>query len=83
MITCASDTDKVVMALFHFKQLQEDGLQDLYIQSKGNYIPIHDLVHGFSENERDMLPLLHAVSSCNNNGFLFGKRHTGIYESSC
>ena len=71
MIICASDTDIVVMALFHFKQLREDELQDLYIQSKGYYIPIHELVHGFSENERDMLPLLYAVSGCDTNGFLF------------
>ena len=52
VIICASGTDIVVMALFHFKQLRGDGLQGLYIQSKGYYIPIHELVHGFSENEK-------------------------------
>ena len=62
----------VVMALFHFKQLREDGLQDLHVQSKGYYIHIHKLMHGISENEKDMLPLLHAVSGCDTNGFLFG-----------
>ena len=61
MIICASDTDIGVMALLHFKQLREDGLQGLFIQSKGYYIPIHELVHDSSENGRDMLPLLHAV----------------------
>ena len=30
-------------------------------------------MHSFNENERDMLPLLHAVSGCNTNEFLFGK----------
>ena len=50
------------MALFHFNQLREDGLQELFIKSKDHYIPIHEIVHGFSENDRDMLPLLHAIS---------------------
>ena len=43
---CASDTDIVVMALFHFKQLRENGLQELFIKSKVHYIPIHEIVHG-------------------------------------
>ena len=42
---CASDTDIVVMALFHFKQLREDGLQELFIKSKEHYIPFHEIVH--------------------------------------
>ena len=75
VIICASATAIVVMAFFHLKQLREDGLQELFIQSKDRYIPIHELVHEFSENERDMLPLLHAISSCDTNGFVFGKEN--------
>ena len=67
------------MALFHFKQLREDGLQEVFIQSKDNYSPIHELVHGFSENERDMLHLLHAISGCDTNGFVFEEGETGIH----
>ena len=72
VIVCASDTDIVVIALFHLNSFERMGFRIL-IQSKGYYIPIHKLVHRFSENERDMLHLLHAVSGYDTNGFLFGK----------
>ena len=48
-------------------------LQELFIKSKEHYSPIHEIVHGFSENDRDMLPLLHAISGCDTNSFVFGK----------
>ena len=73
VIIYASDTDIVVMALFHFKQLRKDGHQELLIQSKDHYIPVHELVHEISETKRKMRPLLHAISGCDTNGFVFGK----------
>ena len=81
LIICALDTDIIVMTLFHFKQLREDGLQDLYIQTKGYYTHFHELAHSFSENERDMLPLLHAASGCDTNRFLFGKGKQALMKA--
>ena len=57
-----SDTDSVIMALFHFQQLRDDRLRELCIKCKDHKMPIHEIVQRFSENDRVMLPLLHAIS---------------------
>lgn len=72
VIICASDTDIVEIAIYLFKQLRESGLQELYVKTKDYFIPIHELVRGFSENERDMLPIFHALSGCDTNGYVYG-----------
>lgn len=73
VIVCASDTDIVVIAMYMFQRLSEDGLHELYIKTKDYAIPIHELVHHFSQTEREMLPLMHALSGCDTNGYMFGK----------
>ena len=50
-----------------------DGLLDLFIQTKDYVIPIFSLVTGVSTCERAMMPLKHALSGCDTNGFMFGK----------
>ncbi len=62
-----------VMGMYFFRRLAEKGCQELYIQSKDYFIPIHDVVTSFSVNETKMMPLLHALSGCDTSSYFFGK----------
>ena len=73
IIIRASDTDIVVIALYLFEQLASEGLEELFIKSKDYYIPVHEVEKVFADNEKAMLPLLHALSGCDTTSFLFGK----------
>lgn len=73
IIIRASDTDIVVIALYLFEQLATEGLEELFIKSKDYFIPVHDVEKVFSDQEKAMLPLLHAFSGCDTTSFVFGK----------
>ena len=76
IIIRASDTDIVVISLYLFEQLATEGLEELFIKSKDYYIPVHEVEKVFSDYEKAMLPLLHALSGCDTTSFLYikGKR---------
>ncbi len=73
IIIHASDTDIVVIGLYMYRHLCEIGLSELFVRFKAGFIPIHVLAGHLTENEQDMLPLVHALSGCDTNGFVYGK----------
>ena len=81
VVVVASDTDIVVIATYLFDNFRLDGLLELFIQTKDYVIPIHSLVTGFSTCERAMMPLMHALSGCDTNGFMFGKGKVLFYKA--
>jgi hypothetical protein len=81
VVVIASDTDIVVIATYLFDNFRLDGLLELFIQTKDYVIPIHSLVAGFSTCERAMMSLMHALSVCDTNGFMFGKGKVLFYKA--
>lgn len=73
IVIWASDTDIVVIALYLYRKLYGIGLREMYLKSKSHFIPVHILAEHLSDSEREMLPLIHALSGCDTNGFVYGK----------
>lgn len=65
--------DILVIEVYLFEQLATEGLKELFIKSKDYFIPVHDVEKVFSDQEKAMLPLLHAFSGCDTTSFVFGK----------
>ncbi len=59
--------------MYFYRKLVDIGLQEMFLKSKSHFIPIHVLAECLTDSEREVLALIHALSGCDTNGFVYGK----------
>ena len=81
LLVLSSDTDVLILFLYHWNELRSEGLEELWIKTgvrdTSRYVPVHDLAENIGQDLCRVLPAVHTLTGCDYTS-KFGTKHAAM-----